>query len=173
MALRGSTLAVVAAVLFGLVAGIGAYTFVYARGYSYLTDDPAACANCHIMREHFDAWTKASHRAVAGCNDCHTPANFVGKYATKASNGFWHSYYFTLGGFPDPLRATPGAQRVTEARCRGCHGTITEQIDPPTRTRHVALGPDGQRAASQVADAHADPSARCVRCHRYVGHWVR
>ena len=50
-------------------ADVGSYTFVYAKGYSYLTNDPAACANCHIMSEHFAAWTKSSHRAVAVCND--------------------------------------------------------------------------------------------------------
>src|SRR5688572_32577853 len=42
-------------------------------------------------REHFDAWNKSSHRAVATCNDCHTPHNLVGKYTVKAKNGFWHS----------------------------------------------------------------------------------
>jgi cytochrome c nitrite reductase small subunit len=31
----------------GLAVGLGAYTFVYARGYAYLSNDPAACANCH------------------------------------------------------------------------------------------------------------------------------
>ena len=31
----------------GVIAGIGGYTFVYAKGASYLTNDPAACANCH------------------------------------------------------------------------------------------------------------------------------
>ena len=61
-------------VVIGVAVGIGAYTFVYARGWSYLTDDPAACANCHVMREQFDGWLKSSHRAVATCNDCHTPA---------------------------------------------------------------------------------------------------
>ena len=30
------------ALIFGITAGVGAYTFVYARGYSYLTNDPAA-----------------------------------------------------------------------------------------------------------------------------------
>jgi nitrate/TMAO reductase-like tetraheme cytochrome c subunit len=25
------------------------------------------------MREQFDGWLRASHRAVAVCNDCHTP----------------------------------------------------------------------------------------------------
>lgn len=44
------------AVVVGLAAGLGAYTFVYARGYSYLTNDPSACGNCHVMREQYDGW---------------------------------------------------------------------------------------------------------------------
>src|SRR5215813_15088414 len=84
----------------GAAVGLGAYTFIYAKGGSYLTNNPAACANCHVMREQYDDWSKSSHRAVATCNDCHTPPNVLGKYATKISNGFKHSYYFTVGGFP-------------------------------------------------------------------------
>jgi len=38
----------------GIVVGIGGYTFLYAKGGSYMTNNPAACANCHIMQEHFD-----------------------------------------------------------------------------------------------------------------------
>ena len=30
----------------GIAVGIGVYTFAYAKGWSYLTDDAAACANC-------------------------------------------------------------------------------------------------------------------------------
>jgi hypothetical protein len=33
-------------VVIGVAVGIGVYTFAYAKGWSYLTDDPAACANC-------------------------------------------------------------------------------------------------------------------------------
>jgi hypothetical protein len=33
----------------GLLVGIDGYTFIYARGYSYLTNDPAACVNCHML----------------------------------------------------------------------------------------------------------------------------
>ena len=33
------------AVAVGLAAGLGGYTFVYARGASYMTNDPRACAN--------------------------------------------------------------------------------------------------------------------------------
>ena len=141
------------AVVLGAGAGLGFFTFGYARGASYLTNDPAACANCHIMQEHYTAWTKSSHRAVAVCNDCHTPHNFVGKYSTKALNGFWHSFYFSTGDFPDPLRITPRNHEVTEHACRYCHEQITETID------HGASTPD-------------EPIS-CVRCHPNVGHWVR
>ena len=37
-------------VIIGIAVGIGVYTFAYAKGWSYFTDDPAACANCHVMQ---------------------------------------------------------------------------------------------------------------------------
>jgi cytochrome c nitrite reductase small subunit len=120
---------VVTAVVVGVAAGVGAYTFVYANGASYLTNDPAACANCHVMRGHHDAWLKATHRAAAVCNDCHTPPNLVAKYAIKASNGFWHSFAFTTGRFPEPLQITARNRAVAEGACRVCHLDITEAID--------------------------------------------
>jgi cytochrome c nitrite reductase small subunit len=94
-------------VVIGVALGIGVYTFAYAKGWSYLTDDPAACANCHVMQEQFDGWLKSSHRSVATCNSCHTPSNLIGKYATKASNGFWHSFFFTTGGYEDNIQIKP------------------------------------------------------------------
>ena len=124
------------------------------------------CANCHIMSEHYAAWIKASHHAVATCNDCHTPHNIVGKYTVKARNGFWHSFYFTTGSFPDPLRITERNREVTEHACRYCHAEITEAIDHSTADVSV-------RSESAVRSRHADEPMSCVRCHRYVGHWVR
>lgn len=144
-------LALVAAVLTGLSLGIGTYTFVYAKGYSYLTNDPAACANCHVMQGHFTAWQRSSHRSVAVCNDCHTPAGLVPKYITKAQNGFWHSFYFTTGGYPDPLRITPRNHAVTEQACRKCHSETTAAID----RAHAATGKGG---------------LSCTTCHNEVGH---
>jgi cytochrome c nitrite reductase small subunit len=147
---------VVVAACIGVLIGIGGYTFVYARGYSYLTNDPAACANCHVMRDHFNAWTKSSHQAVAVCNDCHTPPGLLPKYLTKAQNGFWHSFYFTTGRYPDPLRITPRNEDVTESACRNCHAEMTESIDP-VGTRGAGLAAHETRTA-------------CVRCHDTVGH---
>src|ERR1051325_10680644 len=109
------------AVLAGLAVGLGGYTFVYAKGYSYLLNDPAACANCHVMREQLDGWLKSSHRSVATCNSCHTPDNFIGKYATKAVNGFWNSFFFTGGEFEEPIQIKAHSRETTERPCRNCH----------------------------------------------------
>jgi cytochrome c nitrite reductase small subunit len=145
-------LALLLGALLGVAVGVGAYTFGYARGASYFTNDPAACANCHVMNEQYDGWRKSSHHAVAVCNDCHTPPGFLPKYFTKASNGFWHSFYFTTGDFPDPIRIRPRNREVTEAACRKCHQDIVEAID-------VAHGA-----------AHGQERAECLRCHNSVGH---
>ena len=47
---------VFAASILGMLLSVGAYTFIYAKGFAYLTNDPAACANCHIMENHYRAW---------------------------------------------------------------------------------------------------------------------
>ena len=141
--------AVILAVTIGIAVGIGAYTFVYARGSSYLTNDPSACANCHVMREQLDGWTASSHRSVAVCNDCHAPHSIVGKYVTKAVNGFWHSFAFTTGRFPEPITIGPRNRAVTEGACRHCHEAIVQAIDPMSR---------------------GDGATECIRCHRSVGH---
>lgn len=157
-------LALVASLAIGIAIGIGAYTFVYAKGASYLTNDPAACANCHIMEEHYSAWIKSSHGKVAVCNDCHTPKGLIPKYATKASNGFWHSFAFTTGNFPDPLRIKEHNHEITENACRKCHEPITEQIDAATSGEPLEEHPHYEIGGDLLM---------CTRCHKYVGHMVR
>lgn len=74
---------------------------------SYLKDNPAACINCHVMRDQYAGWLKDSHRSVAVCNDCHTPDGMIAKYAAKARYGFLHAYAFTTGRFPDEIQIMP------------------------------------------------------------------
>jgi len=131
----------------GGAVGLGAYTFIYAKGASYLTNNPAACANCHIMNEQYDGWTKSSHRAVAGCNDCHTPHSLIPKYLTKAQNGFWHSFRFTTGRFHEPIQINSRNRRITEGACRSCHLEIVQAIE-------------GSKQGT----------ISCISCHATVGH---
>ncbi|HEY6880518.1 MAG TPA: NapC/NirT family cytochrome c, partial [Polyangiales bacterium] len=89
-------------VAIGVAAGVGMYTFRYAEGLSYLSRDPRACVNCHIMNRQYDGWTKASHHGVAVCVDCHLPHSFFAKYLAKAENGWRHSKEFTAQTFFEP-----------------------------------------------------------------------
>jgi cytochrome c nitrite reductase small subunit len=130
----------------GLAAGAGGYAFAYAKGTSYLGNDPATCANCHVMSGHLEGWQASSHHQVATCNDCHTPAARVSKYAVKAGNGWHHSMAFTVGGFPDVIRARPESRAVIEGQCRHCHAEIIAAM---------TMGRD---------------DVSCIRCHDTVGH---
>jgi len=138
------------AILTGILAGAGGYTFYQARGASYLTNDPNACVNCHIMREHFDGWNKASHHAFATCNDCHVPHDFAGKWLAKASNGYHHSEAFTFQNFHEPIRIRQANAAVLNANCLYCHQEFVREI-----IAHRAI---------------ENEELYCVRCHDSVGH---
>ncbi|MFW6303186.1 MAG: cytochrome c nitrite reductase small subunit [Candidatus Sumerlaeota bacterium] len=146
---------IVAAVFIGAAAGVGSYTFIYAKGFSYLSNDPQACANCHIMQDHYDAWSRSSHHAVAVCNDCHTPHDLVGKYTAKGINGFNHSLAFTTGWYPEKIIITDFNRNITEQACRDCHGQVVMAIE-----HTVAEGPTIEK----------DEQISCLRCHDDVGH---
>jgi cytochrome c nitrite reductase small subunit len=137
------------AIVFGILGGVGAFTFGYGKGWAYMTSDPAACANCHVMQEHFDTWQASSHKHVAVCNDCHLPHNLPGKMFTKADNGFFHSLAFTTGEFHDPIQIKARNRRVTQGACLHCHADIVHQMLPDD--------PGGEA-----------PS--CIHCHSDVGH---
>lgn len=133
----------------GLFSGVALLTFDFAGATAYLRDDPKACLNCHIMREQYQGWQVGPHRRVATCNDCHTGHSIAAHYASKAVNGFDHSWAFTTGRFPEPLRINAFNRRIAEANCRRCHGALVQAVDGP--------GP------------HPEPGD-CLRCHADMGH---
>ncbi len=138
----------------GAALGLGIFTLFHAQGLAYLSDDPRACANCHIMSEPFEGWQKGPHHAVATCNGCHVPHDFFGKWLSKGLNGFHHSKAFTLRDFPEPIRITPRNAAALQASCLHCHGDFVHEIARTVR---------GDRR----------DEARCVHCHPGVGHGPR
>jgi cytochrome c nitrite reductase small subunit len=165
---RVLTLAVLCA--FAVLLGLGAFTFVYAKGYSYLSDDPQACTNCHVMRDNYTSWSVSSHRSVT-CNGCHTPHDLVGKYVTKAEHGARHSYVFT---FEDPqvFRITKRSLDVVERNCVECHApTLIAMVGGSTGVEE--RGPlrkvfDVESLGLPFGPKHEE--GRCATCHRSVGH---
>lgn len=131
----------------GLLLGLGGFTFQYAEGLSYLSTDPTACTNCHIMKPQFDSWQKASHHTAAVCVDCHLPADFVGKYVAKVENGYHHSKGFTFQDFHEPIMMKPRSAAILQANCIRCHADLTHEL--------------------QTA---SNDSVQCVHCHRTAGH---
>ena len=118
--------------------GLGTYTFAYARGWAYMTDDPRACANCHVMNEQYDGWIKSSHRSVAVCNDCHVPHSLVGQVLRrKPATASGTRTTSRRGVFPEPIRALPGSRAIAEANCRRCHEPVVAG-DGDARTRRIA-----------------------------------
>lgn len=139
------------AAAFGIAAGLGVFTFLYAEGLSYFSDDPQSCVNCHIMNDQYEAWNHSSHKAVAGCNDCHTPhGNIVEKYIIKGINGWNHSLAFTTGNFPDPIQIKGFNAVIAQQNCIDCHSVAVNQM-------HFA----GSLEVDQMS---------CVACHGNVGH---
>jgi cytochrome c nitrite reductase small subunit len=151
---------VVFVILLGVLAGLGSFTFGYGKGSSYLSNNPAGCANCHVMQDHFDSWQQSSHHHVAVCNDCHLPHDFVGKWVTKADNGFFHSVAFTLQDYHQPIQIKPRNQRVTQNACIHCHRDFV----------HALLAPLDSSGETSV---HAAETQSCVHCHSGVGHALR
>lgn len=142
--------AIIACIFLGMLVGLGLYTFRYAEGLAYLSNDPAACMNCHVMRDQYDSWVKSSHHNAATCNDCHVPHNLIGKYLSKAENGWNHSKKFTLQNFKEPIRIRPANLQKLQHNCVECHSVMVSEIASHT---DVQLG-----------------QARCTDCHRSVGH---
>ncbi len=165
MAVRPWTKSLLAlSLLLGMLAGAGLFTFDYASGLSYLSNDPAACNNCHIMNDQYDSWRKGPHHAVATCNDCHVPPQFPMKYVAKAQNGYHHSVGFTfqpsrpdaVGAdtvFQEPIRIKRANSQVLQDNCLRCHGDLVHDI--------------------VRGSTWADGAIRCVHCHASVGHGAR
>jgi cytochrome c nitrite reductase small subunit len=130
----------------GAACGVGLFTLHYARATSYLSDDPAACVNCHVMRDNYDAWAVSSHRGLT-CNECHVPHGIITKWLAKAENGYHHSYAFTFADV-QVIRAKEKSRAVVNANCAACH---------ERETFNLAASAGG-----------APPS--CLACHRGAGH---
>ncbi len=150
---RWRTAVIIAAAAF---IGLGFYILNVSNAASYLSDDPQACVNCHIMTPQYVTWKHSSHARVAHCNDCHVPHNnAVNKYFFKAKDGLYHASIFTLRAEPEVIRAKSASIKVIQNNCIRCH---QEQVTDA-------------KMAGFVEDHHSKRTDRtCWECHREVPH---
>lgn len=145
-----------AAIVIGAMIGLGIYALYLSRAVSYMSDDPKACINCHVMTPHYMTWEKSSHREVTNCNDCHVPhESILSKYYFKAKDGLYHSYVFTTRTEPEVIRAKQASIEVIQNNCVRCH------LDQVTD------------AKTEMAVAHHTENRTtrlCWDCHKEVPH---
>lgn len=142
--------------LTSLMVGLIIFLLYISKAHSYLSDDPEACVNCHIMAPQYATWNHSSHREVANCNDCHVPHNnFINKYYFKAKDGLRHATIFTLRAEPQVIFIKDEGAEVVHQNCIRCHSKLL--VDP--------------KLNATVKDHHANMTDRkCWDCHREVPH---
>ena len=146
----------VSIVILGSIVGLGLFLAKESEIVSYMTDDPQACVNCHVMTSEYNSWMHSSHREVASCNSCHVPQdNIFSAYYFKAKDGLYHSYIFTMRKEPQVIRMLEASQEVVQQNCIHCHQD--QLIDPKL---------------ASWSDSHKENRTEraCWSCHMEVPH---
>ncbi|MBC7772159.1 MAG: cytochrome c nitrite reductase small subunit [Pyrinomonadaceae bacterium] len=144
--------------LVGAFGGAAGYTAHYASATSYLSEDPKACINCHIMNDQYNSWSSSSHHARATCNDCHVPHDsLVSKFYVKAEHGYRHSKRFTFQNFHEPIQINQASYDVVIDNCVRCHEEMTHDIRLATH-------------ANVIDKSGISGGLNCIHCHASVAH---
>ena len=142
--------------LIAVIVGVGLFMAKEAKVFSYLSDDPQACVNCHVMTPMYNSWMKSSHREWANCNDCHVPHNNVfEKYYFKAKDGLYHASVFTARAEPDVIEMKEASQRVVQENCIRCH------VQQVTQTKYAGFIEEHKNNRTK---------RQCWSCHKQVPH---
>lgn len=115
--------------LLAVFLGVGVYLFYVSKAWSYLSDNPETCVNCHVMAPQYATWQHSAHQRVAVCNDCHVPHdNVFNKYLFKAKDGMRHATIFTLRKEPQAIMILDAGKGVVQENCKRCHTPLNEQV---------------------------------------------
>lgn len=140
----------------GCLVAFGVLVLHVGNATSYLSDDPKACMNCHVMAPQFATWERSSHARVTVCNDCHVPHdNAISKYAFKAMDGTRHSFMFTFRLEPQVIRIHDAGTAVVQQNCIRCHSHLTQNV----KERFITLDVQ-QHGGGKL----------CWECHRETPH---
>lgn len=147
----------IAIILAGMISGGGVLLLYMLRAHTYLTDDPAACVNCHIMAPYYATWFHSSHSRNATCNDCHVPhENAIKKWTFKGMDGMRHVGVFLMKGEHQVIQALPESAQVIMNNCIRCHTQLNTEFVSTGRIDYMK---------AQMGEGKA-----CWDCHRDVPH---
>ncbi len=115
--------------LIAVLVGMGIFLAKEASIVSYMSDNPQACVNCHVMTPVYNSWMHSSHRERASCNDCHVPQdNLFNKYVFKAKDGLFHATIFTARMEPEVMFMREESEKVVQDNCIRCHVQQITQV---------------------------------------------
>lgn len=174
-------------VLLGAIVGLAIYIGKAANVASYMTDDPRACINCHVMTTEYITWNHSSHRGVASCNDCHVPHDNVFKqYAFKAKDGLYHATIYTLRTEPQAIVMHEAGQEAVQNNCIRCHANqvtdaksvswvdshLTDRLDRTCWECHRET-PHGRIKSLASVGFHLEPLPLEDQQKLFIPEWLR
>lgn len=140
----------------GILVGLVISLMYISNFFSYLSNSPATCMNCHIMGPEYATWYHSAHRENATCNDCHVPQdNIFHTYYFKAMDGLRHSTIFTLKMEDQAIIIKDAGKLAVQNNCKRCHQNVISEI--------AAMGEYRQNAVAQN-------ERKCWDCHRSTPH---
>ena len=141
----------------GILGGLLLFLVYISNFFSYLSDSPNTCMNCHIMGPEYASWSRSAHREVATCVDCHVPhTNVFAQYGFKAMDGIRHATIFTMRAEPQAIKMREAGVHAVQRNCLRCHVTVFT---------HANMELVGGVKYHQIADDRV-----CWECHRTTPH---
>ena len=134
------------------------YVTKESKALSYLSTDPKACINCHVMNTQYATWQHSSHNTVT-CVECHLPTDsFVDKYIAKAHDGWNHSVAFTLDTYDNAIQISDHAAARVQKNCISCHSNLVSTLISNSENNHI------------IEHSAAASERKCWDCHTSVPH---
>lgn len=145
--------------LFVIAIGFFIYMLNISKAFSYISSDPKACINCHIMNTQYATWKHSSHASVTTCIDCHLPRDSeVKKYIAKAKDGWNHAVAFTMNTYDNAIVISDDGARRVQENCVSCHASIVSTMVSNSDQYH------------KFDDESVKTGRKCWDCHKEVPH---
>ena len=156
---ESNTIKKISLIVFLLAIGFFGYMVYISKALSYLSSDPKAFINCHVMNTQYASWQHSSHAREAKCIDCHLPRDsFVNKYISKAIDGWNHSKAFTLNTYDQAMQISDDGARRVQENCISCHKSITSTLSSNADKYH------------NFDEPYVENGRKCWSCHQSVPH---
>lgn len=144
--------------VFVIAIGFFIYLVNASKALSYLSSDPKACINCHVMNTQYATWQHSSHKDIS-CVQCHLPTDsMVNKYISKARDGWNHSVAFTLNTYSNAIKISDDGARRVQENCISCHSNLVSTLMSNADKNH------------NFKEGEVRSGRKCWECHKSVPH---